>query len=169
MPVTEPAPSIARSWLKFYPRRASRGAIATASEASYCATLFNNSSGPQLLVVRFVCADPNQAEPTYLGYVQGQQGAPGGIVTPMVPDMPAQPGILTSWAAPSVTWVDHCLVFNTSMAYWPHEWPIAILPPNWSLAVYSQANQSTIYLVWDWVYAHEFDDGAMVLSELTGA
>jgi len=156
-PVTEPAPSYPRAWLKLYPRRASRGAVSSATNGNTAeCSLYNNSTGAQILVVRSIL-QPIAATSVGLYYHQGPLGSLSGTIAPMIPDMPAHPGLLYQYNNPAPGTPDFYLPNPGGYPTWDHDFPIAMLPPNWSLVVSGPGSSAPVSFLWDWLYAQELD------------
>lgn len=156
-----------RRYKWFRPRQAARGSITLGNVTNYSTVaLFNSSSGAHYLVIRdyeTIFADPGGL--TSIGYVQGQLGTAGGVKTPLVPGEAVPPGILTSLDSATLLTLDWPLpwmggAMNNSSAWWPHNFPFAVLPPGWSFVLQDNAVGSglaQLNVMWEAILADELD------------
>lgn len=117
-------------------RHCARGKIGLASPSSGAvAYLFNNSTGRDLLAVWHVSALIELVPyATLVGAIQGHNGNAGGATGTLVTGETAMPGALyvDDTATPPAS--DFYVPQNYSGAdSWPHDYPLAILQPGWSL------------------------------------
>jgi hypothetical protein len=164
-----------RRYKWFRPRQACRAlAGGTEGDTDNAYGLLNNSTGAQLIVVRGIEVQvyANGFSIWQLGVIQGTLGSQGnGLapqISPLVTGQSGYPGSLWSATAATAPATDYMLrqdaVFGVtqsySSAYWPYDFPAAVLQPGWSVFVYDenaqQVNQMVAFL-YEWLYPDELD------------
>ena len=122
--------------------------------------IYNNTTGAQLLVVRDLTLN-GAAGGTYVAsYVLGPQGAGPGKVQQMVPSNPVQVGVITSQDATVAFPGDYVVALSTTGVWeWEHDFPFAVLEPNWTLVFQNPAlgNPGSVSAVWETVYEDQLD------------
>lgn len=146
----------------FRARRCARGTIEVSSDSNTypVAYLFNNSTGPELLVVRDM--QPWSGTPTTTGtdigtyYLHGTTGSQGGTITPLVPSQAILAGQL--WGdkiADPFTPADYLFGgFEVTASGWIHDFPFAVLEPGWSLALFVDNKNSDVQIAFYWQVCH---------------
>lgn len=143
----------------FYPRQAMRGNgfIAPANRATIA--LFNNSTAGVFLVVRKVTAyDTTGAAAFALFNTRTRLTGTAGTVEPVVADGPILPGLIDQSDQASASSGSFLASVAASTTYdWPNDYPLAIVPPNYSVAFQSSANAHTIVVsyYWEALYADQ--------------
>jgi len=152
-----------RRYKWFRPRQAVRGSTQDQTANNYwTGALYNNSTGPSVLVVRDLRWFPLNHNIFYLTYYQGRLA---GTNLPAQPYFPgdATPAGLVDWSDQGSTLgaYDYSFVQPSGrwVAWWPHDFPIAIVPPGWSFVGQSQAKgeDGTLSLVWEVVSIDELE------------
>lgn len=152
-----------RRYKSFRPRQAARGLISPSGSNSTTACLYNNSTAAQILVVRDIVPYANSAPYAVVtSYQQGLLGTKGGLVTPLWPGEAALPGVLTNFDTATAFTGDYALpIFQVAngYAFWTHNFPFAIIPPNWSLVVQDGTNRGIyqVSFMWEAVFPDELD------------
>jgi hypothetical protein len=150
-----------RRYKWFRPRQAARGFADTNAGSNFPTYyLFNNSTAAQYLVVRAISGQFGNG--LALAYVQGNPGVALGTITPLIPGTAALPGLLTFLdAAAAITPDGGGPSYQTATqgTSWNHEFPIAILPPNWSLAIADLGGSQprAVSVFWEAIFADELD------------
>ena len=149
-----------RRYKWFRPRQAARGSITPATNVNYpTAALYNDSSGPQLLMVRLVsCVSPNGGTMGLIAQ-QGTIGAAGGIISPFVSGEAKPPGAL--YALDGAALVVSDFVMATYTGSWPENgaMPVAVLQPGWSLVAQSNSltDKAQFGFMWEAISVDELD------------
>lgn len=123
----------------------------TALAANFCYnSLFNNSTGAEVLVVRSLTTGVVSSLTYQVQWIHGSYGTDQGIVSPVLADSAAKPGRLFGNKTTTVPVPD--LIFGTGAVAIPSNsgYPIAIIPPLWSLAVTTSLVNLIVNLGWLW-------------------
>jgi hypothetical protein len=150
----------ARRYKWFRPRQANRGVISLAGPTnSATLSLFNNSTGAHLLVVRAWSVAPTTAMQVLIASQRGPQGSAGGVVTPIVAGEAAQAGALYSLDTATALTPDWIAPVQTNWATWAQDFPFAIVMPGWSLSFQDSTAAETMYLAifWEAILPDELD------------
>jgi hypothetical protein len=148
-----------RRYRSFRPRQASRAVGSTAATNWATVRLYNNSTGSHYLVVRDWTFWTGS---TSIAFASGQ-GSIGTVpttgITPLVAGTAAIPGqILVNDDATQINsdWATNDAGGQVS---WMHDYPFAILPPNWWLAAQGRIQGSAINVafLWEAILADELD------------
>jgi hypothetical protein len=142
-------------------RRCARGSnpeFFTANNAKVA--LYNNSLGPELILVWQFQILAIDAPPAQFHYQQGQPSGTNFLVEPIVPGDAPPPGLLIGYDDPAVipgSWQED----NTSgQPQWPATFPFAVLQPGWSLVVENvavDAQGPIIQYFWEAILSKYFD------------
>ncbi len=153
-----------RRYKWFRPRQAVRGAVSSADAGANTAVyLYNDSTATQLIVVRhWVLPGITGATDFEIGYVKGKKGTPAGNVQPLIPTGARLAGIITLDGATTLPQYDSFPFLggnNNQFGYWNHEFPFAILEPDWSLAFVSTNGTAgpPFFALWEAIEGDELD------------
>jgi hypothetical protein len=149
-----------RRYKHFRPRQATFGQRATGTPTNLATvSLFNNSPGPQALMVRDVNLSSTAGDLIRAAYVPGAVGTTSGIVSQMIPTDGLQAGFLAS--------IDTATVFNgfyivtavQGAFTWYHDFPFAIVPVGFSLVFQNTtaAHAMSVALIWETVAEDQID------------
>jgi uncharacterized protein affecting Mg2+/Co2+ transport len=148
-----------RRYRSFRPRQAMRGTASTAAANWATVRLYNNSRGAHYLVVRDWIYWTGSGS-VFFAYGQGVLGTvvTGGI-SPILAGEAANPGqLFTNDDATQITgdWGTNNALNQTG---WGHDFPFAILPPNWWLAMQGRVQGASINtdFFWEAINADELD------------
>ena len=154
-----------RRYKWFRPRQAMRGYITVSPNNDGTLSLFNNSSGTHLLVVRalsmgWIGGTNGLNVGTF--YNQGALGTVGGVVQPLLPSGAALPGLLYSLddTTNRVARWDYLNQpgLTETLGWWQHDFPFAILEPGWALCAHFVAGTKlTFSAMWEAIYPEELD------------
>jgi hypothetical protein len=154
-----------RRYKWFRPRQAARGYLLDTSGISHpTGGLYNNSTGAHVLIVRELISTalPSVTGNVGWAYVQGMPGTVGGTVTPLIPMQGALPGQL--WSADlafyyTPDFLPPAVAGSGNFSYWGHEFPLAVLPPGWSIALAGALASGDVVLsvMWEAIYPEELD------------
>ncbi len=141
-------------------RRGMRGRGSAASLASNYSSvsLYNNSSGAESLIVRWVNNYQTQTLGLGFWWQQGVFGATAGKWEPIT----ATQALLAGQVWSNQTTVAPTLYYETFNLSIHHvvtpEWPIAVIPPGWSLVAGVNTVATGVFVSWLWeaVPASEF-------------
>ena len=124
-----------REFKHFRPRQASRATKTVAAPTNHATiSLFNNSSGPSVLVVRDFEVQGTANDFVTTSYVVGQPGTAQGLVVSMVSGEPLQAGLIASIDTATVYPGDYSLNLSSLGTFeWYHDWPYAVVTPGFSL------------------------------------
>ena len=150
-----------RKYRSFRPRQAARGMKALSTVTNF-ATFFlnNNTTGAQLLVVRDLTINGQAAGNVAASYVLGPLGTGPGKVQQMVPSNPVQVGVLTSADQTTNYPGDYLAALSSTGVWeWEHDFPFAVLEPNWTLVLMSLSlgQAASVAAVWETVYEDQLD------------
>lgn len=124
-----------RRYKWFRPREAVRGFGNQSSNTNNAnVSLYNNSTGAQLLVVRGYRVSASAALSVDSAMVQGNPGGTLGNRQELMPNQATNPGVILIndfSAALTGTW--RVIVPSGDDTYWPHNFPFALIPPGWAL------------------------------------
>lgn len=150
-----------RRYKDFRPRQASRAFKASGVPVNLATlSLFNNTTAPQYLVVRDIEIAGTVGDSAALSYQRLQIGTAQGKVQPLVPSMPAPPGLLASIDTATVYAGDFTAYLGPQGNYiWWHDYPVAVIEPNWSLVLQCSAatHALNVSLVWEAIAPEELD------------
>jgi hypothetical protein len=152
-----------RRYKWFRPRQAYRGgAPVTNPGGGKFATisLYNASTGPLVLVVRDLNWGSTSGAAASLGYKQGRLSGTAGVVTPLFPGDHAGAGLVDFQAAAAVLVGEYAYESPAlTQGAWPHDFPLAIVPPGWAFFVCNQSAASPMGagLIWEEVSIDELE------------
>ncbi len=145
-----------RRYKLFRPRQAAFGSFLSGTPTNKQSTsLFNNSTGEFYLAVRDLTIPLLNGSAAFISVQQGSIGSHSGVEQPIVASAAALPGQVFS--------SDTATSFNSAWLYgngaWAHDYPIAILPPGWSLMVQCRigAQAMAVGFIWEAIYPDELD------------
>lgn len=145
----------------FRPREASRGSVALASSVNFATCLLTNAStGPKYLIVRNFRISSGAANTVRVGNSKAFAASATGVAVPMVPDTAPLDGVMGSLDAATQLVADYRVIIPAGNdQFWPNDWPVAILPPGWSLVfqVNVAAQALTLSCVWEAIDADQLD------------
>jgi len=152
-----------RRYKWFRPRQAARGGVPLTTATNYATTaLYNNSTGSTVLVVRdWQCSQGGDGNYTaQFGYYQGRLTGTNYPATPLFPGDAVPNGLVDYSDQPHILPAEYANCgWITLSAYWPHDFPFAILPPGWSLFLQAPAKTTILSfgIVWECVSIDELD------------
>ena len=150
-----------RPYKTFRPRQASRGGKAVGTATNYATvSLYNNSTGPYVLVVRHWMMNGAANANIAASYQQGQIGSSQGLVTPMIPSEATQAGLIASIDTATQYPGDTGIALAAAgEAEWYHEFPFAFIPPKWSQVWQTTTigQALTVVAVWEAILIDELD------------
>lgn len=121
--------------------------------------LYNQVQQGGYVVPRAFTWGPSAAGPAIINYSQGPLN-PGNPFTgvPILPDRASLPGQLYSNAFGSLNVADFSLFLQSSEQSVSGEWPFAVLPPNWGLAVQASVVNTaiTVSFIWEFLTPEQF-------------
>jgi hypothetical protein len=134
------------------------------SGAAHFATvsLYNNSTGAQVLVVRDLHVDSN-GEPIGTGYVSGTIGTHTGLEASLLVGDAIKPGLVYTLDDTTLLSYDWGSTNGTAVdAWWPHDFPFAVIQPGWSLFVQCNNRGATpadyiVSFAWEAITSDELD------------
>ena len=152
-----------RRYKWFRPRQAARGGVptTTASSAHFATIgLFNSSTGPTVLVVRDWSAWlPSSTIVVLTGYNQGRLSGTNYPASRLFPGDPSPAGLLDYSNQAGKLAGDYTLEASLNWIMWTHDFPIAVVPPGWTLFFQHQsaANPLAVSLLWEEVSIDELE------------
>ena len=149
-----------RRYKWFRPRQAARGEIGISAVNYATAQLYNDSSGPSILVVRDLrVIDESGNSRQQLYYSQTKLSINNGTKTPLMPGEAAPAGLLGTQDLPALATFDFMFADGTDVGSWIHDFPLAIIPPGWALnaQIGTLAHLLYISVVWEVVSIDELD------------
>lgn len=142
-------------------RRCARAASVDSGEANNTTfALYNNSLGPELILVWQINYYSAAGNPIQLSY---QQMGPLGTVSSTVNVVPGDappPGILSSGDSLTVFSPDFFLGAVVVTQGWPATFPLAVLLPGWSLVIQNQGGgvaENGVSVFWEGILSKYFD------------
>jgi hypothetical protein len=147
-----------RAYRGFHPRQAASSAFypgAPTTNATH--QLFNNSSGAQWLILRnihFISVGSLSG-----GLHQSAVGAISGAVQPIIPTEAGLPGQHWYIDGTITNPVSYTFPQSTTSTPWPHDYPIALIPPGWAFWVQDRtaADACVGGFFWEAVNSEEVD------------
>lgn len=150
-----------RRYKWFRPRQAARGQGFISGPTNYgTVALWNSSTAAQIMVVRALRVLTSSQDTPSVCYLQGSIGGTAGVVQPLVPGDAAPPGKITSLDDATQITPDWWFSLPSSGDdWWPHNFPFAILLPNWSLVVQanSKAENCRVSFLWESITEDQLD------------
>ncbi|HEY2108236.1 MAG TPA: hypothetical protein VGH29_20725 [Candidatus Binataceae bacterium] len=151
-----------RRYKWFRPRQAARGYGFIGATNTPIVSLFNDSTGPELLVVRALRVVSSTGALSTSDFAQqGELGTEyGQPVLPLVPSMAAPPG--TIYVA-DVTSVPQINGYNFTGpqsidVFWEQDFPLAVIEPGWSYGLIGSIGKNLqVSFVWEHIFADELD------------
>ena len=151
----------ARRYKHFRPRQAARGMKAQAAPTNRATiSLFNNSSGPYVLVVRDFSVNGTANDNIVTSYQPGQIGTSQGLVQPLVPGEAIINGLIASIDTATVYAGDYTINLSSLGTYeWYHDWPYAVIQPGFSLVFQATviAHAVTVSALWESIHIEQLD------------
>jgi hypothetical protein len=151
----------ARKYKSFRPRQAVRALKATGTPTNNATVgLFNNSTGPYILVVRDLTILGTVSDVIAASYADAQIGTSQGKVQSMLPTAAVQNGLLASVDTATLFPGDYDLSLSTTGVWeWEHDFPFAVIEPGWSLVFQDPtvAHAITVSLVWEAIQIDQLD------------
>jgi hypothetical protein len=151
-----------------------RGTTTASGSAFNVISLYNNSTGNELIVVRNVVTDALHGVIFGVMHSYGATGSNTGTVTRIMAGEPVRAGQIYVTNVPNTNVPDFYPAMNAGQVNeWP-DWPVSILPPNWSLWALNQviSTQLSVSFLWEVVTASELAelgyDKMQVLAAETG-
>jgi hypothetical protein len=146
--------------MRLDPLRAARGANPTFTPANFGAVaLFNNSTGAHILRVWLISGSSGGSATIDLNYSRTRlTNQNAGIISPLVPMQQAPPGMLdTDDLAVAPTPDFYAGIPFEPMIGQGNPYPIAFLPPGWSLVCTAEiaGHQIALSFLWDYIYAEQ--------------
>jgi hypothetical protein len=149
-----------RRYKWFRPRQAAWGFAQISAPTNFgTVSLYNNSGGAQYLVLRDWRAINISNNRVSMFYAVGAQGSSFMSGQSFMPDQPQLPGVCYDLDAGSATSTAFKFDQNVQQAWWPHDFPLAILPPGWSICFQNQSNATFMggSFMWEAIFADELD------------
>lgn len=149
-----------RRYRSFRPRQAARGVITlTGPTNNATLSLYNNSSGVHVLVVRAFMVSSTVAHLVLVARQQGAQGASGGTIVPGVTGDGARAGLLYSLDTATAITPDYLVPSQFNWPAFGLEFPFEVLQPGWSLTFQDTTAAETMRLavIWEAVQADQLD------------
>jgi hypothetical protein len=149
-----------RRYKWFRPRQAARGTENAGATNYATVRLYNDSTGPVILVVREVVWLTG-AGTLSIAMGQGSIGVAGafGSIQNLIPGTARIPGKLLVNDDAALQVPDY--VFSTGAPYasWLHDFPFTVIPPNWHLAMQnrSQGVSCLVGVMWEAILADQLD------------
>lgn len=149
-----------RRYKWFRPRQAAfiTGSISGAANNSDV-ILYNNSRGPQTLVLRDLRVISGAGSEVFLSMQHGTVGTLLSTAVPktMWPDQATPPGqIYTLDDATDLSSNFGLGCPNAGVPMWQHDFPFGIIPPNWSL-IFQQSSALGLSILYEAVFSDELD------------
>lgn len=142
-------------------RRCARGRIIDQGEdTNTTLSLYNDSLGPELILVWQVMQDVASLQALQFSYQKIGPYGTKGVVQPIVPGDARPPGILSAGDDATLYTPDFV---STSTLYgfpWPATFPFAVLQPGWAFIMQSFGNPTTgigADLFWEGILSEYFD------------
>lgn len=150
-----------RRYKEFRPRQALRGMKASGVPTNLATVgLFNNSTGPAILVIRDLTLNGTASDTIAVTNVLGQVGSSQGLVHAMTPSQPGTPGLLASIDTATAYPGDYLAALSSTGSFvWNHDIPFGVLEPGWSLVFQdtTAAHAMSVSLIWEAINTDEFD------------
>jgi hypothetical protein len=151
----------ARRFKHFRPRQASRGMKVQGVPTNRATiSLFNNSSGPYVLVVRDFSVNGTANDNIVTSYQPGQIGSSQGLVTALLPGEAIQNGLIASIDTTTVYPGDYTINLSSLGTFeWMHDWPFAVIEPSFSLVFQATvaAHAVTVSALWEAIQIDQLD------------
>lgn len=150
-----------RRYKHFRPRQALRGSKAVAAPTNHATfSLFNDTTGPYVLVVRDFLVQGTANDLVGTAYVNAQVGSSQGLVQPFLPTAGKQNGLFASIDTATVYPADYIIALSSLGAFeWYHDFPYGVVEPGWSLVFQAAtiAHATTVSVVWEAILIDELD------------
>lgn len=150
-----------RRYKHFRPREAVRASKAVAAPTNHATiSIFNNSTGPRILVVRDLFVQGSANDLVAMSYQTGQVGSSQGLVQPYLPSSQTLAGLIAGIDTLTVYAADYTIALSSLGTYeWYHDFPWAVIEPGFSLVVQAVtvAHATTVSAVWEAVSIDELD------------
>lgn len=150
-----------RRYKHFRPREAARGLKATTVPTNRATiSIFNNSTGPRILVLRDFTLNGTAADTVNTSYQPGQIGSSQGLVASMLPSQPSPGGLIASIDTATVYPGDYQLALSSlGIFVWQHDIPFGVVEPGFSLVfqVNVAAHALAVAAIWEAVSIDELD------------
>ena len=151
----------ARKYKHFRPRQASRGMKVQGVPTNRATiSLFNNSTGRAVLVVRDFSVNGTANDNIVTSYQAGQIGTSQGLVTPIMPAEAVLPGLIASIDTATVYAGDYTINLSSLGTFeWFHDWPYAVIQPGFSLVFQATviAHAVTVSALWESIQIDQLD------------
>jgi hypothetical protein len=142
-------------------RRAARAFIFDTGEATNTTiTLFNQSLGPELLLVWQIGSLQGAQQNLSISHQQLQPLANVAKTQPIVPSDAPPPGILSSGDQPTFYTPDYVFQMNDAPIGWPATFPFAVIPPQWAMVIqYAFGGEASLGVTiwWEAILEKYFD------------
>ena len=142
------------------PRQMARGLITlTTPVNSATLSLYNESLGDRLLVVRAYNLFTTVAHLVLVQLQQNKQGTAGGSVAPMVPGDVTAGTLYSLDTATVLPNPDYIVDLPYNRPAWDYAFPFQVLHPNWSLSFQDTTAAETMRLaiMWEAIYPDQLD------------
>lgn len=149
-----------RRYKWFRPRQAARGSLTTDAPTNKATvSLFNDSKGSYVLVVRAFTVDSAAGHPIAAGYLQGAQGSAAGTVSPLWAGEATMRGSLYYLDTATALTPDWTFETGINQGYVAYPFPFAIIPPGWNLTFQNTTATEalTVNILWEAVFPDELD------------
>ena len=142
------------------PRQMARGLITlTGPTNSATLSLYNESQGDRLLVVRTYNLFTTVAHLVLVQLQQGKQGTAGGSVAPMIPGESVAGTLYSLDTATALPNPDYMVDVLYNRPAWDYAFPFQVLHPNWSVSFQDTTAAETMRLaiMWEAIYPDQLD------------
>ena len=151
----------ARKYKHFRPRQAARASKSLGVPTNHATVaLYNNSSGPYLLVVRDFQISGTANDTIAVSYQPGAIGASPGLVQTLIPTDQLPAGQILSVDTATVYPGDYILsLAGYSTFEWFHDFPFGVLTPGFSVVFQAVtiAHAMTVAVVWEAIEIDQLD------------
>ncbi len=115
-------------------------------------TLWNNSTGQYSLIVLDVRPSILASTPIATGYVTTPPGSALGGVASVLANHAPGPGLHYYADTATLITPDYIWGNTTGVYFWAHEWPFAVLPPGYGLAIQNVTVAQALKVGFFWEY-----------------
>ena len=150
-----------RQYHGFRPRQAARGQGSISGVVNRpTVSLFNNSTGPYVIMVRWFSWIPVSNQLLITGYLQGTPPGTLQTVVPLVPGDATPTGQI--FASDSATLITTDFTWQGQVNFpvvYPATFPLAVLLPGWAWITQGPAAATpwTVGFFWEWIAIDELD------------
>jgi hypothetical protein len=141
------------------PRQMARGLITLTPVNSATLSLYNESLGDRLLVVRAYNLFTTVAHLVLVQLQQGKQGTVGGASAPTIPGEAVNGTLYSLDTATALTSPDYIVDLPYNRPAWDYAFPFQVLHPGWSLTFQdtTAAELMRLAIMWEAIYPDQLD------------